>query len=78
MNLPIIIGLWDWQMLAAILCVLAAATVVARRALGWLNGSAQSACSSCPAKESKTIVPINSLKLSDSLQERTAKPSGPN
>jgi hypothetical protein len=71
-DLPLI-GSLDWQTLAAIACVIAAAAEVAKRALGWLNGSTRSACSSCPAKQSKPVVPISSLKLSDSLKERTAK-----
>ena len=73
MDLPIIVGSLDWQMLAAIACVIAAAAVVARRALGWMTGSAHSACGSCPANQSKPLVPISSLKLSDSLKERTTK-----
>lgn len=68
-----LIGSIDWQTLAALACVIAAAYVVIRRVLGWLNGSTQSACSSCPANQSKPLVPMSSLKLSDSLKQRTEK-----
>lgn len=72
----LVTGSIDWQMLAAIACVVAAAAIVARRALGWLTGSTRSACGSCPANQSKPVIPISSLKLSDSLKERTARHDG--
>lgn len=68
----------DWQTVVAIICVIAAATVIARRALGWLTGATRSGCSSCPANQSKPVVPMSSLTLSDSLKKRTTKSDGQN
>ncbi|MCC6512096.1 MAG: hypothetical protein IT423_23565 [Pirellulaceae bacterium] len=60
----------DGQTLIALLCVAAAAIELARRTHGWLRGSRQSACSSCPARASSPVVSLSSIQVSSSLASR--------
>ena len=56
----------DWQTILALFCVASAATAVALRARGWLDGSAQSGCGagcqSCPARKEPPLVQIEFRK----------------
>lgn len=61
---------FEWQTILALLCVMAAVVAVAKRAHGWLSGSRESSCSSCPARKAPTIVTLGSLNISPTLKAR--------
>ena len=57
-------GTLDWQTVIALMTVIAAAAMMAKRILGWLSGSTKSACHSCPARNASDppLVQISSQK----------------
>lgn len=68
--------LTDWQTLAALLCVAAAAGALAVRIARWLRGTGQSGCHSCPARQAQPLVPLSSLTLSPTLRPKVGQAPG--